>query len=174
MLNMTDRDAIVIYESNTGFTARYALWIAEKMECPFIKYSEATAPALGHYKTLIFGGWIKAGKIQGLDWLRKNISQFEEQNVILYCTGAGPAEKQDLQKLAADNLTGGLVGLPLFYLPGGINRAKMGFVYRLVIGAVANSLKKKEPELAKALKEGCDFSSPDLVDPLVALAKSKE
>ena len=170
---MTDRDAIVIYESKTGFTARYALWIAEKLECPFIKYSEASAPALKHYKTLVFGGWIKAGKIQGLDWLRKNISQFEEQNVILYCTGAGPAEKQDMQKLATDNLTDGLAGLPLFYLPGGINRAKMGLLNRIIIGAVANSLQKKEPELAKALKEGCDLTSPDLVDPLVALAKSK-
>ena len=168
---MTDRDAIVIYESKTGFTARYALWIAEKLECPFIRYSEATAPALKHYKTLIFGGWMKAGKIQGLNWLKKNISQFEEQNIILYCTGGGPADKQDLQKIATDNLTDGLEGLPLFYLPGGINREKMGFLSRIVIGAVANSLKKNEPELAKALKEGCDFTSPDLVDPLVALAK---
>lgn len=170
---MIDRDTIVIYESKTGFTARYALWIAEKLECPFIRYSEATAPALKHYKTLIFGGWMKAGKIQGLNWLKKNISQFEEQNIILYCTGAGPADKQDLQKIATDNLTDGLEGLPLFYLPGGINREKMGFLSRIVIGAVANSLKKNEPELAKALKEGCDFTSPDLVDPLVALAKSK-
>ena len=168
---MIDRDTIVIYESKTGFTARYALWIAEKLECPFIRYSEATAPALKHYKTLIFGGWMKAGKIQGLNWLKKNISQFEEQNIILYCTGAGPADKQDLQKIATDNLTDGLEGLPLFYLPGGINREKMGFLSRIVIGAVANSLKKNEPELAKALKEGCDFTSPDLVDPLVALAK---
>ena len=168
---MIDRDTIVIYESKTGFTARYALWIAEKLECPFIRYSEATAPALKHYKTLIFGGWMKAGKIQGLNWLKKNISQFEEQNIILYCTGASPADKQDLQKIATDNLTDGLEGLPLFYLPGGINREKMGFLSRIVIGAVANSLKKNEPELAKALKEGCDFTSPDLVDPLVVLAK---
>ena len=170
---MIDRDTIVIYESKTGFTARYALWIAEKLECPFIRYSEATAPALKHYKTLIFGGWMKAGKIQGLNWLKKNISQFEEQNIILYCTGAGPADKQDLQKIATDNLTDGLEGLPLFYLPGGINREKMGFLSRIVIGAVANSLKKNEPELAKALKDGCDFTSPDLVDPLVAMVKAK-
>ncbi len=170
---MVDREEIVIYESRTGFTARYALWIAEKLECPFIKYKEASAPALKHYHTLIFGGWLNAGRIQGLDWLRKNIKEFDEQNIILYCTGAAPADSQDLEKIAKENLTEGLEGLPLFYLPGGINREAMNMTSRFVINMVARACKKKNPEQAKALRESYDLSSPDLVDPLVKLAKEK-
>ena len=170
---MIDREEIVIYESQTGFTARYALWIAEKLECPFIKYKEASAPALRHYRTLIFGGWLNAGKIQGLDWLRKNIKEFDEQNIILYCTGATPAENQDLEKIASENLTDGLEGLPLFYLPGGINLDSLGGFSKMLIKMIARSYKKSNPAQAKALTEGCDMTHPDLVAPLVKLAKEK-
>ena len=60
---------IVIYNSQTGFTKRYAEWIAEATGADCLALSAAKAKNLADYDSIIFGGWACAGNISCLTLL---------------------------------------------------------------------------------------------------------
>lgn len=168
-----DRGPIVIYCSETGFTAKYALWIAEKLECPFITIKEAHVGALQHYETLIFGGWILGGQIQGLDFLKKNFDKFEGQNVAVFCTGSG--KKQDLKKLREDNFTPAMANVPLYAYKGGLNYDKMKLMHRGMMKMFAKALKARGLTAEyDRITHNFDETDPAYVDELVERVKNHE
>ncbi len=170
MENKIDRGPIVVYCSKTGFTARYALWIAEKLECPFISLKAANVAALQHYETIIFGGWLKAGKIQGIEFLAKNIKSFEHQNVVVYCTGSGKG--QDMTHLRRKNLTGALEDVSLHYFVGGLNYEKMSLGDRAFMKMFLKALRARHLEdVVKRISTSFDESKPENVEPLVEQVK---
>ena len=57
---------IVIYNSQTGFTRRYAQWIAEKSNAECIEFKDAKNTDFASYDTIVFGGWAVAGSISKL------------------------------------------------------------------------------------------------------------
>ena len=59
---------IVIYNSQTGFTKRYAEWIAEAAGAACFALSEAKKKDLTEYEAIIFGSWACAGSIKNLNW----------------------------------------------------------------------------------------------------------
>ena len=56
-------EMIIVYESKTGFTKKYADMLAAKTG--FKAYSVKNFANAGLYDEIIFLGWMKAGSIQG-------------------------------------------------------------------------------------------------------------
>ena len=87
---------VIIYESKTGFTKRYADMLAAKTGLKVLAASECAK--VQKDDEVIFLGWMKAGKIQGLAKLRG-------YNVKAVCgSGTGPPSqtpKQWLQEMAS-------------------------------------------------------------------------
>ena len=54
---------IVIYNSQTGFTKRYAEWIAEETGADCLALSAAKKKDLAIYEAIIFGSWACGGSI---------------------------------------------------------------------------------------------------------------
>lgn len=50
-------NTIVIYNSQTGFTERYAKWIAEAAGARCLSLSEAKKRNLEKYDAIVFGSW---------------------------------------------------------------------------------------------------------------------
>ena len=66
---------IVIYNSKTGFTKRYAEWIAEETGADCMELSavnKKNLSALPAYEAVVFGGWACAGSIHQLSWFKSN------------------------------------------------------------------------------------------------------
>ena len=55
---------VIIYESKTGFTKRYADMLAAKMGLKAFRVKDLVK--VNQNEEIIFLGWMKAGKIQGL------------------------------------------------------------------------------------------------------------
>ncbi len=66
---------IVIYNSQTGFTKRYAKWIAEATGADCFELSAAKKKNLSAYEAIIFGNWTCAGGISKLSWFKGNIGK---------------------------------------------------------------------------------------------------
>ena len=66
---------IVIYTSQTGFTKRYAEWIAEAMGADCFELSVAKKKDLASYEAIIFGGWACAGSISKISWFKQNMDK---------------------------------------------------------------------------------------------------
>ena len=50
-------NGIVVYSSQTGFTEKYAKWIAEDLNCEAISVKQAKKLDISQFDTVIYGGW---------------------------------------------------------------------------------------------------------------------
>ncbi len=75
-------NVIVIYNSQTGFTKKYAEWInaglkedgsLNECSCKCLELKEAQKENLLDYDAIVFGGWFMAGSISKVKWFRQQI-----------------------------------------------------------------------------------------------------
>ena len=61
---------IVVYKSGTGFTKKYANWIAEALNCEAVQLKKVNLNELTNYDVVVYGGWIMAGMVSGYDKIK--------------------------------------------------------------------------------------------------------
>lgn len=99
---------VIVYESKTGFTERYAEMLSAKTGLKAFRVKELAK--VNREEEVVFLGWMKAGKIQGLDKLRK-------YNVKAVCaSGTARTAEPDTETVVVRNKVG---NIPFFYLRGG-------------------------------------------------------
>lgn len=130
----------LVYKSSTGFTERYAEYIAEKTGAELVKYSERKRVKSSDYDILVFGSSIIASRISGVEWFDKVKNEFKHS--FLFVTGANPKENNpDLEKyIEAEKIK----GHDIFYMPGGLNYEKMSAPMRFVMKKMFLPMVKKE------------------------------
>ena len=74
---------IVVYQSGTGFTAKYAGWIAEDLGCEAKEFKTLKPGELAGYDMVIYGGWIMGGMVAGYDKVKK----LEQKNIVVFGVG---------------------------------------------------------------------------------------
>ncbi len=173
--------AIVIYTSQTGFTKKYAEWIsesAEEVDC--VELSEAGRISLDGYDAVIFGGWACGGSIRGLDRLKKYIGGWHVKKLIVFCTGASPADDDKIIPALRKNFTEAeLEQVELFYCPGGICWEKMSAVSRIMMKMFLKMLKSKkdrsadEDVMIKMLSSSYDISNKSYIAPILECLREK-
>lgn len=167
-------NAIVIYRSKTGFTKRYAEWIAAVLGCEALDWKTTQGKELAGYDTLIYGGWCHAGSIMGLKkFLQK--AEPQKKNLVVFATGASPAENPDIEESMKKNFTPEQWGnIKAFYFPGGLNYEAMGAVDRALMAAFRAMVKKQEGESSQMYQMLCksyDLTEEKYIQPLVECCK---
>lgn len=161
---------LVVYQSSTGFTAKYATWIAEALSCEAKEVKRVSAGEVSAYNCIIFGGWIMGGMISGLDKIRK----MNPQKLVVFAVGATSDNEELRNNLKTQNH---LEEIPFFYMEGGINFEKMSFFPRKMLKMMGKSLAKKEnkteqeKEMEKKFAGSFDNSDKANIEALVALVK---
>ena len=128
---------IIVYESKTGFTERYARWPAEELGCACLLLKNASKEKLAGYDRVIFGGWIMANMISGLPKLR----EMGVVPAVVFAVGASPAFEEVLTQIREQNQ---LEETPLFYFEGGVDFNKLGFVQRMMLKTMKKMTEKKK------------------------------
>lgn len=167
--------AIVVYNSKTGFTRKYAEWIAQELGCKAISVKQAN---YSDYDIILYGGWLMAGKVAGLDKLKSN-QVVRAKKLIIYATGmTGMGDVEAIEKIKNDNLTAAeQKDIPFFYFEGGVNYEKMGFLSKSMLKMVYKSLAKKqdrtvnETNMMKSLSSSTDHSDRAYINPLINYVK---
>ena len=77
----------MVYKSKTGYTEKYAQKIAEKLSADLYKESDIKGAKLKEYDTIIYGGGLYAGIINGIKIIKKNFEDIKEKNIIFFSTG---------------------------------------------------------------------------------------
>lgn len=114
---------IIVYESQTGFTARYAELLAQALGCEAVPRRQA--PALDSYDRVIYGGWLMAGRIRGLDKMP------HVRCLPVFAVGLMPEGEQSLQRLRGENRLA--EDTPLWYLRGGLRLGALPLHQRLLL-----------------------------------------
>lgn len=164
---MNPEKTIIVYKSKTNFTRRYAVWLSDALDCLCISQKEATVEALKHYDTIIFGGGIYAGKINGIDFLLKNMSVFKDKNLAVFATGCTPAAAVNVDKLAADNLKE-FTKIPFFYMNSGLAYEQMSGTDRFLMKCLALGMKiSGNKKTLEVINHSHDNSEKSNIEPMV-------
>ena len=172
---------MVCVHSKSGFTKRYADWIAQELGCDVKPYKDFQNTKIEADDIVIFGSRVFAGKVQHLSKVKLRLSNHPTGNLVVFATGATPAAAEDvITGIWNSNLSETeRQTIPHFYLQSGLDYEKMGFVDRTLMKMVAklmsNKKEKSEDEDAfgQAIKESYDISSKDFVMPLVQCVNEK-
>lgn len=168
---------IVIYNSQTGFTKRYAKWIAEATGAECVKLSEAKRKSMDAYEAVVFGGWACAGSISKLSWFKDNIDKWADKKLIAFCVGASPIDNPEIVPALKQNFKESeLKKVNVFYCPGGVNYEKMSVSTTLmkIFIKVLKAKKHKteaEQEMIKMLSGSYDISDKKYIEPILKCLK---
>ena len=66
----------VIYNSQTGFTKKYAEWISEATGADCFEIGTAKKQDFDRYDAIVFGGWACAGRISKISWFKSNMDKW--------------------------------------------------------------------------------------------------
>lgn len=158
----------IVYESNSGYTRKYAELLADKAGLPAYERKEAA----GHLKKgdeIIYMGWMFAGNVKGYKSAGKRYS------VKALCgVGMGRPTPKVVQELTEKYPVS---GIKLFYLQGGFNMRRLHGVYKFMMKTmsktVGGKIKKKETkteeeiEMLEMMQNGGDFVKEENLKPIL-------
>lgn len=165
---------IVIYNSQTGFTKRYAKWLAEAAKADCIELTAAKKKDLTAYDAIIFGSWACAGSISKIRWFKGNIDKWSDKMLIVFCVGASPIDNPEIE--AALNQTfneSERKKVKAFYCPGGFNYEKMSVPSKLMMKMFLKTLNAKkdkteeEQTMIKMISSSYDISDKRYIEPIL-------
>ena len=153
---------VIIYESKTGFTKKYANMLAAKTKLKVFPTKEISK--VNNEEEIIFLGWMKVGKIQGLNKLRK-------RNVKVVCgSGTGRTAEPSIEAVIARNK---IENKEFFYLRGGCRPLKeLKGMDRIMLSLFVKMLKsrndkdEKTEEAVMIIENGYDGVEEKNLEPL--------
>ncbi|MCI9080252.1 MAG: flavodoxin [Lachnospiraceae bacterium] len=165
---------VVIYNSQTGFTKRYAEWIAEAARADCFELSVAKKKDLSTYEAIIFGGWACAGSISKISWFKGNLGKWADKKLIAFCVGGSPADNPEIETALNQNFNESERKMvKTFYFPGGFNYEKMSAPSKLMMKMFVKMLKAKkdkteeEQVMVKMISSSYDISDKKYIEPVL-------
>ena len=154
---------IVVYKSKTGYTKRYAEWIAEELGCDIKE--NASLSDIKDYDIIICGGGLYAGGLNGGKLIFKNYQQLKDKKLVMFAVGSCPGEDKDIIPLWDRLLKENKDRIAHYYMRGGFDYNKLGAGDKILMNMLRKRLESiKDPtEDEKGLLAAYDtpFDSTD-------------
>ena len=175
---------IVLYKSNTGFTRKYAQWISEELECDIKSIDDLDLGSVSDYTGLIFGGFLHARRISGLNKVRGIFSHFPHDKIILFASGASPETEDVIKAIRESNLAADEKNINVFYFHGGYDHNKVRGFDKIIMNLMRIWLERKKKKggeltydqagMLGLFDKPMDFTDKEKIKDLVGLAGSIE
>lgn len=172
---------MIIYFSQTGFTKRYAHWLAEELGCECVPFEKRREVKLSEYDAVVFGSWLHVGAIRKVKWFKKQMSRLKGKKIV-FAVGSMPGNADDaIAEMFAKNFTEDERSqLQLFYMQGGLDYAKMGRIDRMMMNGLKKMLtgkKQRTPEdegMLRMIEKDFDGTDRNAIAPVVAAVRGEE
>jgi menaquinone-dependent protoporphyrinogen IX oxidase len=168
---------IVIYRSTSGFTKKYAEWIAQECQADLFDAKKIDADKLVEYDVVIFGGSLHVVGISGLNLIKNNMPRLSGKKVIVFAVGASPPRENVLAEVREHNFGKEMGGAELFYLRGGFDYSKLDWGNKVLMTLLKVRLKfkkNKTPDelgMLAAYAKPMDFTKKDNIKGIVESVK---
>lgn len=171
----------IIYNTKYGSTEQYAKWISEETGADIYRDKNVKLSQLMEYDTIVFGGPIHAGGLQGLKFLQKNMKRFSGKRVMAFAVGLGLDNENAQQQCLELNFLKSIKEVPCYFMKGaynpemvkGIDKTMMGFVKKVLNGKSEDQLTKEDKELLLAINEGADYVDRKYIEDIVEAIKEE-
>ena len=168
---------LIIYNSQTGFTAKYAQWMAEATGAECMELKEAKKKNLTYfddYEKIVFGGWVMGGNISKLKWFEQYLNAWKQKKLAVFAVGASPEDSESVAEFLEKTFDGEQWhGVARFYCQGGLNYEKMSAPNRMLMKMLKKTLDGKkdktpqEEEMAQMIGGSYDISDRKYAQPVI-------
>ena len=166
---------VVIYKSNTGYTKKYAEWLADALKCDLMENQKMTVSRLNSYETVFLGGSIMAGMISGADFIKKNFEQLKQKKLVVYACGMDDLDQEGAKKIWSQNFTSDqLPYVKCFYCRGGLDFGKLKGIKKFMLKMMCKQFASKpvksqsEQDMLKAQEAPVDFTTKEYIQPIIS------
>ena len=167
---------LIVYTSQTGFTKRYAEWLAERVHADLITLQEAQkkdGSFFSEYDAMVYAGWAMAGSVVKVKWFLDKMAAWKEKRLAILVVGGSPNDNPDVDVMLGKLLTEEQRQyVKAFYCQGGIDYDKMKGPSKVAMKMFASALKKQKDEKSRQVGEyvskSYDISDVKFLDPVIA------
>ncbi len=172
---------VVVYKTKYGATKKYAEWIAKALQADLFDASDLSADKLQHYDTIIYGGGLYAGGINGFSFIKKEFDRIKDKKLVLFTVGlANPKDTGQFQPIIDRSLTEEMKrAIKVFHFRGSMDYGELGLLHRagmsFMKGQVARKGEKDKNEEDRLLLEtygkSVDFTDEASIAPLIGYCR---
>jgi len=170
---------LVLYKTSSGFTRKYAEWIAEELSADIFDVAKFDANKLDDYDNVVYGGSLHAVGIIGVKFITKNLDRLKGKKLAVFATGASPVREEVIREVRDKNFTQEQQKyIRFFYLRGGFDINKLKFIDKLLMTLFKWVIQRKkeltpdEKGMLEAYKKPVDYTRKENVQEIVSYIKS--
>lgn len=171
---------VVVYSSQTGFTKRYAEWIADELNCTAVSLDDDPRFDAAGFDVVVLGGWFHAGGLVGKKWLIRQRAAHPETHFVVFAVGATPTEWTDMvdEALARELPSPDYDDVERFYLRGGFAYERLSMPNKLAMKLffkMQEKNAKSDPhaaEMLSGMRGGFDGTDRATIAPVVECARA--
>jgi menaquinone-dependent protoporphyrinogen IX oxidase len=172
---------IVLFNSKTGFTEKYANWIAQEIKCDIKSYKSISSIDLKKYDLVIYGTRIHAGKTENINIIKNLFKNHILKELIVFVTGATPNfEEKQINKMWINNFNENeLKNIAHYYFQSGLNYERMNIIDKIMMKMLSYLLSRKKEKTQNeigtelAIQKSHDVSSKEYIIPLIEYIKER-
>ena len=173
---------VVVFSSQTGFTKRYAEWIAEELECEAVSLDDDPRFDAEGFDVVVLGGWLHAGGLVGKRWLARAREAHPDARFVAFAVGATPPEWSDMvdEAMAREFPSPDFDDMEVFYLRGGFAYERLSMPNKLAMKLFFKMQEKnadadpRAAEMLEGMRGGFDGTERASAAPVVACARAQE
>lgn len=140
---------LILYTSKTGNTKKYAEDIAQAVNGDVFPLKKYKWKDPGDYDSIVFGGWVMGGKIQGIDDFLSHYDEISDKNILVFSSGMGFVTSESRDRLISGNVLD-IYHIRYYQLRGSFDYSKLHFPYNFMINTSLRAL-RKDPDSAQDL-----------------------
>lgn len=168
---------LIIYTSQTGFTKKYADWLAQKTGGDLLDLKDAQKKNdafFEDYEAIVYGGWVMAASVVKVKWFLNRAASWKGKKLAIYCVGGSPNDNPDVEVMLKNMLIDEQREyIRAFYCQGGFNYERMNAPSRLAMKMFVSALKKKkdpteeEKIMTEMVAKSYDISDEKYLEPVI-------
>ena len=168
------KKVLVLYKSKTGFSERYARWIAEDLQCDLANLNQFDKASFLEYGLIIYGAGLYTGQIKSIGKIKHWMEDFPEKTWVVYATGATPSKEGYEELIFKTNFRQDEVRpAHFYYFVAGINYERMSVIDRLQIKFFAHMDAKKRRSKKSTKQTSIDLSNRENTTELLRYVRLK-
>ena len=163
---------MILYKSKYGSTKQYAEWIHREIPSRMADVTRCNAPEFTKYDVIVFGGYVRTGRIVIAPMIVENWSAIKEKKVILFTTSGTPPGHPNIGKIYDASLPQEIrVEIKYFPLHGKMWHKDLSS-YDESLVAVGRMMEKDET-LKKFMTEDFDEVKQENIYPILEYIKAQ-
>ena len=162
---------LIVYQSKYGSTRQYAEWLHRDIPSDLVDAEKGDKPEFSRYDAIVFGSYIRMGRIVIAPFIVENWGNVKGKKVILFTTSGIPPGHPNIRKIYDSGLPENIRReIKYFPLRGRILRKDLSFFDNMLV-AVGHMMERDE-SLKKLMAEDFDEVKLESLVPVLEYIKT--